>query len=209
MLLALSADDAVTAVDMITGPDLDCQVICSRGAAMILLAEVTKATRLLAALAELGLSAHNTIATIAVGDAENDLSLLRAAEAEAAVVSAVPSLDTGAGQELPGLLAERWIEARYAELAIDPEGDHAGLAERPGVLLVNAAARLPSPTCLLASVRSGHASLVLDLSALPEAENSAYLRRLSAAADAGRPATRIIRGSPEAALIASIAPSAR
>ena len=44
--------------------------------------------------------------------------------------------DTGAGK---GYLAERWIEARSTELVIDPEGDHAGLAERPGVLLVDAA----------------------------------------------------------------------
>jgi len=89
VLLALTADDAVTAVDVITGLGLDCQVIRNRGAAMILLAGVTKAARLLAALAELGLSAHNTIA---VGDAENDLSLLQAAEAGAAVANAVPSL---------------------------------------------------------------------------------------------------------------------
>ncbi len=82
VLLALAGEDASTAVDVIAGPGLDCQVIRNRGAAMILPAGVTKGTGLLAALDELGLWPHNAIAT---GDAENDLALLRAAEVGAAV----------------------------------------------------------------------------------------------------------------------------
>jgi DNA helicase HerA-like ATPase len=64
--------------------------------------------------------------------------------------------DTGGGKSyLAGLLAERWIDAGYAVLVIDPEGDHVGLAQRPGVHLVDAAAHLPSPADLLAAARPG------------------------------------------------------
>lgn len=246
VLVALAGDDTAAAVEVITGLGLDCQVVHNRGAAMILPAGVTKATGLLAALDELGLSAHNTIAA---GDAENDLALLQAAEVGAAVANAVPSLtahadlhlwsrngagvaelltgellageqrlcprrrwpqigtfddgqpvlvpgsqgsiliagDTGAGKSyLAGLLAERWIDAGYSVLITDPEGDHAGLAQRPGVHMVDAAAHLPGPTDLLAIARPGRASLVLDLSGLPEAGKAHYLRRLSAAVAAER-----------------------
>ena len=246
VLLALAGDDAATAVDVITSLGLDCQVVHNRGAAMVLPAGVTKATGLLAALDELGLSAHNTIAA---GDAENDLALLQAAEVGAAVANAVPSLaahadlhlgspngagvaelltgeliaggqrlcprrrwlhigdfddgqpvlvpgsqgsvliagDTGAGKSyLAGLLAERWIDAGYSVLIIDPEGDHAGLAQRPGVHLVDATEHLPGPADLLAIPRPGRASLVLDLSGLPEADKAGYLRRLPIAVAAER-----------------------
>ena len=246
VLLALAAGDAVTAAEVIAGLGLDCQVVRNRGAAMILPAGVTKGTGLLAALDELGLSPHNAIA---VGDAENDLALLQAAEVGAAVAGAVPSLaahadlrlssgdgsavaelltgplltgqqrlcparrwvpigtfddgqpvlvpgsqgsvliagDTGAGKSyLAGLLAERWIDAGYAVLVLDPEGDHIGLTQRPGVHLVDAAAHLPAPADLLAITRPGRASLVLDLSGLPEDGKSAYLDRLPDAIAAER-----------------------
>lgn len=241
VMLALDGQDAAAAVDVITSLGLDCQVVHNRGAAMILPAGVTKGTGLLAALDELGLSAHNAIA---VGDAENDLALLHAAEVGVAVAGALPSVaaqadlqlrsrdgagvaelltgqlltgqrrlcpkrrwlqvgtlddgqpvlvpgsqgsllvagDTGADASyLAGLLAERWIDGGYAVLVIDPEGDYVGLAERPGVHLVDAAAHLPSPTDLLAIARPGRASLVLDLSGVPHAERSRYLRRLPTA----------------------------
>ena len=246
VLLALAGEDAATAVTVITGLGLDCQVVHNRGAAMILPAGVTKATGLLAALDELGLSAHNTIAA---GDAENDLALLQAAEVGVAVANAVPSVaahadlllgsrdgagvaellagdlitgerrlcprrrwlrigafddgepvlvpgsqgsvliagDTGAGKSyLAGLLAEQWIDAGYSVLIIDPEGDHAGLAQRPGVHLVDAAAHLPAPADLLAVPRPQRASLVLDLSGLSEVGKADYLRRLPGAIAAER-----------------------
>lgn len=246
VLLAIDGDDAAAAIEVIAELGLDHQVVHNRGAAMILPAGVTKGTGLLAALDELGLSPHNTIAA---GDAENDLALLHAAEVGAAVADAVPSLaaqadlqlrsrggagiaellagpllagqqrlcprrrwlqigtyddggpvlvpgsqgsvlitgDTGRGKSyLAGLLAERWIDAGYAVLVIDPEGDHVGLAQRPGVHLVDAAAHLPSPTDLLATARPGRASLVLDLSGLPGEAKARYLRRLPAAVAAER-----------------------
>jgi hydroxymethylpyrimidine pyrophosphatase-like HAD family hydrolase len=241
VMLALDGQDAAAAVDVITGLGLDCQVVHNRGAAMILPAGVTKGTGLIAALDQLGLSAHNAIA---VGDAENDLALLHAAEVGVAVAGALPSVaaqadlqlrsrdgagvaelrtgqllsgqrrlcperrwlqvgtlddgqpalvpgsqgsiliggDSGAGASyLAGLLAERWIDGGYAVLVIDPEGDYVGLAEHPAVHLIDAAAHLPSPTDLLAIARPGRASLVLDLSGLPHAERSRYLRRLPTA----------------------------
>ncbi len=246
VLLALAAGDAVAAAEVIVGLGLDCQVVRNRGAAMIVPAGVTKGTGLLAALDELALSPHNAIA---VGDAENDLALLQAAEVGASVADAVPSLaaradlrlsspdgsavaellagplltgqqrlcpprrwvpigsfddgqpvlvpgsqasvliagDTGSGKSyLAGLLAERWIDAGYAVLVLDPEGDHIGLTQRPGVHLVDAAAHLPAPTDLLAIARPGRASLVLDLSGLPEQSKSAYLGRLPDAVAAER-----------------------
>ena len=95
--------------------------------------------------------------------------------------------DTGAGQSyLAGLLAERWIDAGYAVLILDPDGDHAGLTRRPGVHLAAAAAHLPGPAGLLATARTGRASLVLDLSGLPDDSKSAYLNRLPDAVAAQR-----------------------
>lgn len=99
VLLAVAGHDAGVAVDVITALGLDCQVVHNRAAAMILPAGVTKGTGLLAALDELGLSAHNTIA---VGDAENDLALLQSAEVGAAVANAVPSLAAAADLRLAG-----------------------------------------------------------------------------------------------------------
>lgn len=246
VVLAIAGDDAQAATGVISELGLDCHVVRNRAAAMILPAGVTKGTGLLAALDELGLSAHNTIAA---GDAENDLALLHAAEVGAAVANAVPSLagqadlrlgsrdgagvaellagpllsglerlcpprrwlpigtfddgqpvlipgsqgsllitgDTGTGKSyLAGLLAERWIAAGYVVLLIDPEGDHTGLAQRPGVHLIDAAAHLPGPADLLAITRPGRASLVLDLSGLPEQAKADYLRRLPASIAAER-----------------------
>jgi hydroxymethylpyrimidine pyrophosphatase-like HAD family hydrolase len=251
VLLAIDGSDSATATEVITELGQDYQVVHNRGAAMILPAEVTKGTGLLCALDELGLSAHNTIA---VGDAENDLTLLRTAEVGVAVQNAVASLaehadlildqpdgagvvslvsgdllsgrrslcparrwvpvgmfedgsaaalpgsqssvlitgETSSGKSyLAGLLAERWIDAGYSVLVVDPEGDHLGLAERPGVHLVDAAAHLPPPHELLALLRPRHASLVLDLSGLSVDAQLLYLKRLPAALAAERSSSGI------------------
>lgn len=89
VLLAVDGAAAPAVIEEITALGLDHQVVRNRAAAMVLPAGVTKGSGLLAALADLGLSAHNVIA---VGDAENDLALLQAAEVGAAVANAVPSL---------------------------------------------------------------------------------------------------------------------
>ena len=66
---------------------LELQVIFNKGAVMVLPASVNKATGLLEALEELGLSLHNVVA---VGDGENDHAMLDAAEFSTAVANAVP-----------------------------------------------------------------------------------------------------------------------
>jgi hydroxymethylpyrimidine pyrophosphatase-like HAD family hydrolase len=68
---------------------LELQVIFNKGAVMVLPSGVNKATGLVAALAELGLSAHNVVA---VGDAENDHAFLAACECGAAVANALPAV---------------------------------------------------------------------------------------------------------------------
>lgn len=68
---------------------LELQVIFNKGAVMILPSGVNKATGLVAALAELGLSPHNAIG---VGDAENDHAFLRVCECSAAVANALPAV---------------------------------------------------------------------------------------------------------------------
>jgi hydroxymethylpyrimidine pyrophosphatase-like HAD family hydrolase len=89
VLLACDAIHAAAVVEADVELGLDCQVVRNRAALMVLPAGVSKGSGLLAALAELGVSAHNTLA---IGDAENDLALLEAAELGVAVGNAVPSL---------------------------------------------------------------------------------------------------------------------
>lgn len=246
VLVGIHGGAAAAAVEVLAELGLDHQVVRNRGQAMILPAGVTKATGLATALTALGLNTHNAVG---VGDAENDLALLRAAELGAAVANAVPSLaehadivldqangagvadllrspllagrdplwplrrqvaigslddgsdalvpgaqasllitgDSGAGKSyLAGLLAERWMDAGYSVLVIDPEGDHVGLAERLDVQLVDGATELPSPATLLGLLRSHGVSVVLDLSALDDQAQLDYLIRLTAAIFAER-----------------------
>lgn len=89
VLLAVDGEHAGTVVQAITDLQLDCQVVHNRESAMVLPASVTKGNGLVATLTELNLSRHNTIA---VGDAENDLSLLEVAEVGVAVGNAVASV---------------------------------------------------------------------------------------------------------------------
>ena len=68
---------------------LDLQVIFNKGAVMVLPAGVNKASGLREALNKMGLSVRNTVA---VGDAENDLSFLKLCELSVAVANALPSV---------------------------------------------------------------------------------------------------------------------
>lgn len=76
-------------LDVIRDMTLELQIIFNKGAVMILPGGVNKAFGLKAALKELGLSRHNTIAC---GDAENDVALLQYAEVAVAVENAVEAL---------------------------------------------------------------------------------------------------------------------
>jgi hydroxymethylpyrimidine pyrophosphatase-like HAD family hydrolase len=100
VLLATEAEADHVALDAIESLALELQLVRNRSALMILPAGVTKGTGLRAALAELELSPHNTLA---VGDAENDHSLLAAAGFGVAVANAVESLQRRADLVLPGV----------------------------------------------------------------------------------------------------------
>ena len=112
VLLAIDGEHAATVVDVIGMLGLDCQIVRNRGALMVLPAGVTKGTGLGAVLTEMNLSLHNTVA---VGDAENDLSLFGTAEIGAAVVNAVPSV-----REHADLVLEEEDGAGIAELLAGP-----------------------------------------------------------------------------------------
>jgi hydroxymethylpyrimidine pyrophosphatase-like HAD family hydrolase len=77
------------ALEAIRECGLEYQVIFNKGAVMLLPSGINKAVGLKAALDELGLSTHNTVA---VGDAENDHALLAACEVGVAVSNALPTL---------------------------------------------------------------------------------------------------------------------
>ena len=89
VLVACSAADEHAVLDDVHRLGLEAQLVVNRSELMVLPSGVNKGTGLLAALADLGLSRHNTIA---VGDAENDHSLFEVAELGVAVANAVVSL---------------------------------------------------------------------------------------------------------------------
>lgn len=82
-----------TVLDTIRDLGLEYQVIFNKGAVMILPAGVNKATGLLAALKEMGLSEHNVVG---VGDAENDHAFLKLCEFSVAVANALPAVKESA-----------------------------------------------------------------------------------------------------------------
>jgi HAD superfamily hydrolase (TIGR01484 family) len=75
-----------TAVEVIRDFGLELQVIFNKGAVMILPSGINKATGLIAALQELGLSPHNVVG---IGDAENDHAFLALCECSVAVANAL------------------------------------------------------------------------------------------------------------------------
>ena len=89
VLLACDGTDEPVVAATIRELGLDYELVRNREALMVLPPGVTKATGLLELLGELGLSPHNTIA---VGDAENDHTMLAACELGVAVSNAVEAL---------------------------------------------------------------------------------------------------------------------
>lgn len=78
-----------TVLKTIRDMGLELQVIFNKGAVMILPTGLTKATGLVMALRELGLTVHEAVG---VGDAENDHSFLSICECSAAVANALPAV---------------------------------------------------------------------------------------------------------------------
>ena len=93
VLLACDGADGEAVLEAVRKLGLECQLLRNRNALMVLPAGVTKGSGLAEALADLGISPHNTAA---IGDAENDHSLLAVAELGVAVGNAVASLKADA-----------------------------------------------------------------------------------------------------------------
>jgi len=69
-----------------------------------------------------------------------------------------------------GLVVERLVEAGYAVCIIDPEGDHATLGERPGMMVLGRELPLPAPEAIPLVLRHTGCSIVVTLAGLsPEA----------------------------------------
>jgi len=89
VIVATWEPDEKIVLDTIRQLGVEMQVIFNKGAVMVLPAGVNKASGLVAALKEMGLSPHNVLG---VGDAENDHAFLRLCEFSAAVANALPAL---------------------------------------------------------------------------------------------------------------------
>ena len=114
-IVSTSQPHGATVLKVIHDLGLEMQVIYNRDAAMVLPSGVNKATGLLAALPDLGLSRHNTVG---VGDAENDHALLNGCEFRVAVANAIPMLKERADfvtTEPDGKGVEQLIERMLAD----------------------------------------------------------------------------------------------
>jgi hypothetical protein len=151
----LIATDAVhdgTILGCIRRHGLDAQLVYNRAALMVLPEGVSKGTGMVHALGRMELSRHSTIA---IGDAENDHSLLQAAEIGVAVGNAVPALKAhadicleGANGDavaafLGGPVLDGTLDARPARWAVtlgkDANGNGVTLpGSRVNVLIVGA-----------------------------------------------------------------------
>ena len=108
---------------------LEQNVIFNKGAVMILPSGVNKATGLVRALSELGLSPRNAVA---IGDGENDHALLEVSEYACAVANAIPTLREQAHRVTQGIDGDGVMEI-IADLI---DADLAGPTRRPGRTLV-------------------------------------------------------------------------
>jgi hydroxymethylpyrimidine pyrophosphatase-like HAD family hydrolase len=95
---------------------LGLQLVFNKGAVMVLPPGVTKATGLEAAAAALGLTRHEVVA---VGDAENDVAMLRASECGVAVDNALPAVKEIADLVTRGARGEGVLEVAERLLADD------------------------------------------------------------------------------------------
>jgi hydroxymethylpyrimidine pyrophosphatase-like HAD family hydrolase len=89
VIVATWAPHQTTVLNTILELGLELQVSFNKGAVMVLPSGINKAAGLRVALADLGISPHNTVA---VGDAENDHALLDECEMRVAVANALSTL---------------------------------------------------------------------------------------------------------------------
>lgn len=96
---------------------------------------------------------------------------------------------TGEGKSfLAGLIAEQLIGLGYSLFVFDPEGDHVGLGELRGVLVVDARHETAAGE-VVQLLRHRYATVVLDLSGLETDEQVAYVERLPVEIEAQRTVT--------------------
>jgi HAD superfamily hydrolase (TIGR01484 family) len=159
-IVATVHPNETTVLETIRDLGLELHVIFNKGAVMVLPTGVNKASGLAVALERLGLSPHNVAA---VGDAENDHSMLQYVEYGAATANAVPMLKENADRTL-----SRGHGAGVMELVEDLVANDLGSRppQRRRVLLGHAADGTPfllpaaSPNLLVAGVSgSGKSSL--------------------------------------------------
>lgn len=94
---------------------------------------------------------------------------------------------TGAGKSyIAGLLAEQLIDRDYSILVVDPEGDHVGLGQLPGALVVGGSGELPDIDDVLRLLHHRYASVVVDLTGLGRPASTAYQRDLFTRVEAHR-----------------------
>ncbi|WP_026379241.1 HAD family hydrolase [Afifella pfennigii] len=114
-----------TVLEAIHELGLELQITFNKGAVMVLPPGVNKASGLKAALAELDISRHNTVA---VGDAQNDHAFLSACGCAAAVANALPALKEEADLVLSGDhgrgVAELIEELMAKDIAMVPTARH-------------------------------------------------------------------------------------
>jgi hydroxymethylpyrimidine pyrophosphatase-like HAD family hydrolase len=77
-----------------------------------------------------------------------------------------------------GLICEQLVRLGYSLLVIDPEGDHAGLADLPEVMVVGGDRSLPPADMVVSLIDWRCGTVVVDLSALEEDGKDPYLRSL-------------------------------
>jgi hydroxymethylpyrimidine pyrophosphatase-like HAD family hydrolase len=116
VIVATVSPHDVAALDVIRDLGLDLQVILNKGSVMVLPSGTDKATGLAVALEELGLSARNVVA---VGDAENDQTLLAMCGCAVAVANALPMLKERADLVTAGARGAGIVELVHAMIAND------------------------------------------------------------------------------------------
>lgn len=74
-----------------------------------------------------------------------------------------------------GLATECLMEAGYRVCVMDPASDHTSLGRRPGAIVLGREVGLPRPDDVGTVVSGAGASVILDLTSLPQAEKSSYV----------------------------------
>jgi hydroxymethylpyrimidine pyrophosphatase-like HAD family hydrolase len=107
----------------------------------------------------------------------------------ASQVNVVIAGGSGEGKSyLAGLIAEQLVGLGYSLFVFDPEGDHVGLGQLRGVLVVDAN-REATAGEVVQLIRHRYATVVVDLSGLTAAAQGAYVEQLPAEIVAQRAVT--------------------